>query len=330
MKKDNSVIWGALSGLFFIIIGVILVIAPHLLKYIEVDGFNIQEIIKDEQTLPFGILFIVLGVVWEIGLLIVSICKKYCIISIFWQNKIESYKCSIFKHMKIHEYETPPPAETVLQELNTALYNMHKAVDKNEINTNKDYIFYGIAQIPFIFELGMSYGNDAKKYSFGHYFKRDKNNKLKLLLCGKRRKPLLVHFIDKQSKDLIVSVATSFPMDEITDECFQNKSLLCIESPEKGVDIINNISTLNQWAEQICDAIRNCVIENGINKVHLFLNTSSSMVFKLGTMLSNNYDPHILVYHYSKNSTVNRPWYLDTKGKKIYRTASTIANKSGK
>ena len=247
---------------------------------------------------------------------------KRCVISIFWGEKLTTKLPIEMKTVKMrHEYITPSRDNHTLQDLKGGLVTMINNANNNNISAFNHYYFYGIAQIPFIFRLGMQYGNNSKNYALAHYFKRDSFSKLKILRWGRKTESLKVSFADKKSQDLVVSIATSFPMDDISNDIlFRDKSILSIESTTNNVDIISNQSIMNQWADQISREIRKYVKEYSIKKVHLLLNTSSEMVFKLGTMFANNYDPDMNIYHYSLKDKIKRPWYLDTKKDTIEKT----------
>ena len=316
-------------SIIFIIFGLLIILFPSLVNYFDWPIFNVDKIVSSKYRIIFGSIICIIAVIFF--LFEYRSVHKIALIIIdgFDGQKLEEYRYHGIKKIDVHRY-TLECNKTNRDEISNVVINIDHDFEKYMYGQVYDeFIFEGISLIPFVFYLGMKYGDDNKKYSFIHSFRKRKNDLRKLKKTNKKESVNLIVNDEKMncaSKDLIVKVATSFPMNENMDDYFKNMDVLSINSSKYGVDIIDNETLLDNWANQIINEIRK--YSDKYDKIHLFLNTCTCMVFKLGTILNNNYDTCIKVYDYNRKSSILRPWSISNKDyKKVNRIVMTPKRK---
>lgn len=302
------------TAMFFVFL--ICLFYPEVAKFISPGPLNLENIVASKNAKIILISACILLGIWDIKILYCNLIV--CIIRVdgLDNTTIPKYKL-ITRRTEEHYYRINLDSNNK-KDISNQLIIINNQFNENKSNENYlRYIFYGVAPIPFIFYLGSLYGDDCKKYDFIHPFRKKKNGTYKLKKCKKQYSNLkiITDEMCNNSKELIVKVTTSFQMNENLDAAFIGMDVLKIYSNTFDVDNIDSVTVLEQWSKEIVDCIRK--YGEKYDMIHLFLNTSTCMTFKLGTMLTNNYDNKIKVYHYNRKGTITRPWAILFSGNKV-------------
>lgn len=288
------------AAVILILLGICSIIFPELLRYIEVDYINLFLIIHDYPIIRFffGGSLIVVGIV----LLVIKPAKVYCMKS----NDI------------VDALPTLPIGFSCEKELDLKTTNISRETLKNAINDVRNFTrhintskvdkpcFFSICDIPLIVKAGYLIGDGTHSVRYLHYIR----NKGKCVEIKGNDGDLKFssNFVDKGSKQLLVTLSTSFTIKtDNLNKRFSDMNLLCIESNNVDVDSITKLNDLNRFCDFAVEKIREKSADT--NSVHLLLATSSSVAFAIGQRISNTMDRPTIVYQF-ENSNVkdNRPW----------------------
>lgn len=185
-----------------------------------------------------------------------------------------------------------------------------------DCDSNTELLYYGIAHTPLIFRAGFQVGDEGSvrllhKYRNDQSFFREISSDPDTLSV--RIEPVKVQNT-KSSKEMLVVISTSLQIKPDDLLCFQCHNVCCelhFEMKEKsmyGFDSVVSYATMARLKTDILREIRENVISNGIQKIHLVLSTSSDFTFALAQGFSKNHDPEIVVYHYDRNANIKYPW----------------------
>lgn len=186
---------------------------------------------------------------------------------------------------------------------------------KKYIKENKDadsiFGFAGIGHTPLIFRAGYK-GGDENYFNLFHKYRNAEEFKfLKKIDNSSLYESLEVSksAVDNNSEEIIVILETTFEVKnhELNLLNPNNKNIIRFSLENKGFDVINNRTQIDEYVTLINTEIREFVKDNKIKLVHMALSTSAAMTFALGMSMSNNYDVKTIVYHYEKGY----PWGID-------------------
>lgn len=204
------------------------------------------------------------------------------------------------------------------KELDLKTTNISRETLKNAINDVRNFTrhintskvdkpcFFSICDIPLIVKAGYLIGDGTHSVRYLHYIR----NKGKCVEIKGNDGSLKFssNFVDKGSKQLLVTLSTSFTIKtDNLNKRFSDMNLLCIESNNVDIDSITKLNDLNRFCDFAVEKIREKSAD--ANSVHLLLATSSSVAFAIGQRISNTMDRPTIVYQF-ENSNVkdNRPW----------------------
>lgn len=288
------------AAVILILLGICSIIFPELLRYIEVDYINLFLIIHDYPIIRFFI-----GgslVVASIILLVIKPAKVYCMKS----NDI------------VDALPTLPIGFSCEKELDLKTTNISRETLKNAINDVRNFTrhintskvdkpcFFSICDIPLIVKAGYLIGDGTHSVRYLHYIRH--KGKCVEIKGNDGNLKFSSNFVDKGSKQLLVTLSTSFTIKtDNLNKRFSDMNLLCIESNNVDVDSITKLNDLNRFCDFAVEKIREKSADT--NSVHLLLATSSSVAFAIGQRISNTMDRPTIVYQF-ENSNVkdNRPW----------------------
>ena len=198
--------------------------------------------------------------------------------------------------------------------MNCLVYRQDLEIKKfsNKMNSNFKYGYLGISHTPLIVRAGNVLGDGIKlvpfhkKRGYDFYSILNKDTDFPKLKIKKE-------YINSESNELIVTIATSFEIQEYQIEEFDinNKSLIMFESEKLGVDIILSEVQLEEYVEYILIKIRELIKNNNIQRTHFCISSSVFLQFFLGQRLSNTYDREIIIYHFNapKSEEYNHVYY---------------------
>lgn len=184
-----------------------------------------------------------------------------------------------------------------------------------------ELFYYGIAHIPLIFRAGFQIGDEGKVRLLHKYrneqaaFKEisTEADDFKIELTGN------TYCFNKAAKEMLVVVATSFPVSSADLEVFRNNEIgyeLRFEMNSQsfyGVDSVVSYAVMNRLRTGILNHIRKIVASDNIEKIHLVLSTSSDFTFFLSQGFSKYHDPEIIVYQYERSNPQKYPWGISNK-----------------
>lgn len=310
------------KGLFFyLLIAISLICFPKAINYFSGTNIDLSEIVANGWNIIAGILVLI----YVLIMFCVNIFKvrKICIIKIDGlKGKTLKEETIVLLAQKQNDFYTINCGRFDEDDLNKAVTKLiykNEFYNERKINCDK-HIFYGVSYTPFIFLLGILYGNVNKKYEFYHYFRPSlSETKFKKLKKTKETK-YKINIIDndKKSSEIVISLSTSLKIGDDIGPVFNDLRHIRIESEVFHFDTLNNKSKMNFYAEKVVETIRK--FQNDYEKIHLLLSTSTEITFLLGTLLSTNYDKNINVYHYDKENPIKYTWSIGSKTKKISMT----------
>lgn len=132
-------------------------------------------------------------------------------------------------------------------------------------------------------------------------------------LRGKEKHP------DNTSKEMLVVIATSFPVSDDDLAVFRNNGIgheLLFGMEDKtmyGFDAVDSYAVMNRLRIGILGKIREITTNYGIEKIHMVLATSSDFTFFLSQAFSKYHDPEIIVYQYERSNPIKYPWGISNK-----------------
>ena len=289
-----------ISGVLLILLGVCTIIFPELLQYISWNYINLTLVLQEYPRIrnSIGILCIVVG----LPLLLINTAKVYCMTS----NDIiaELPKLPIgFSCEKKIELKTTNISEETLKNAINDVNNFARDINISKVHKP---CFFSICDIPFIVKMGYLIGDGTHSIRYLHYV-RSKGKCIEI----KRNNGNLEFFsnyIDKGSKELLVTLSTSFTINTpALNDKFLDMNLLHIETKNINVDSIIKSNDLNRFCDFAIETIREKSAT--VNNVHLLLATSSSVAFAVGQRLSSTMDRPTIVYQFeNSNISDNRPW----------------------
>lgn len=289
-----------ISGVLLILLGVCTIIFPELLQYINWNYINLTLVLQEYPGIrnSIGILCIVVG----LPLLLINTAKVYCMTS----NDIiaELPKLPIgFSCEKELELKTTNISEETLKNAINDVNNLARDINISKVHKP---CFFSICDIPFIVKMGYLIGDGTHSIRYLHYV-RSKGKCIEI----KRNNGSLEFFsnyIDKGSKELLVTLSTSFSINTpALNDKFLDMNLLRIETKNINVDSIIKLNDLNRFCDFAIETIREKSAT--ANNVHLLLATSSSVAFAVGQRLSSTMDRPTIVYQFeNSNINDNRPW----------------------
>lgn len=184
-----------------------------------------------------------------------------------------------------------------------------------------ELFYYGIAHIPLIFRAGFQIGDEGKV----RLLHKDRNEQSVFKEISVEADNYTIelkgHYdsCNKASKEMLVVVATSFPVSSKDLEVFKNNNIghelrfeMCNPSLY-GVDSIFSYALMNRLRTGILNKMREIVSSANIEKIHLVLSTSSDFTFFLSQGFSKYHDPEIIVYQYDRSDSQKYPWGVSNK-----------------
>jgi len=183
-----------------------------------------------------------------------------------------------------------------------------------------ELFYYGIAHIPLIFRAGFQIGDEGKV----RLLHKDRNEQSVFKEISAEVDNYTIelkgHYdsCNKASKEMLVVVATSFPVSSKDLEVFNNNIghelhfEMCNPSLY-GVDSIVSYALMNRLRTGILNKMREIVSSANIEKIHLVLSTSSDFTFFLSQGFSKYHDPEIIVYQYDRSDSQKYPWGVPNK-----------------
>lgn len=285
-----------------IILGILSMICPKLLRYIEVDYINLFQIIQDYPSAHFfiGGILVVTGIV----LFIIKPTKVYCMKSNDIVDALPALPIGFSCEKELDLKTTNISRETIKNAIND-VHNFAREISTSKVE--KPYVF-SICDIPLIVKAGYLIGDGTHSIRYLHYIRHKgkcikiKGNDGNLKFSSK--------YTDKGSEKLLVTLSTSFIIKTDTlNNKFYDMNLLCIEIAKVDVDSIIKLNDLNRFCDFALEEIREKSAD--ANSVHLLLATSSSVAFAIGQRISNTMDRPMIVYQFeNSNINDNRPWGL--------------------
>ncbi len=221
------------------------------------------------------------------------------------KHEIKSYKLNLSREMNsIKKYD----------EISKIILIQDREIEKfknQKIDDDSILGFAGIGHTPLIFRAGYKIGDDTyfnlfHKYRDGEEFKYlskiDETSLYESLKISKFNP-------EKYSDELIVILETTFEVKkhELSLLNPDNKNIIRFSLENKGFDVINNRTQIDEYVNLINTEVRQLVKENNIKVVHMILSTSAAMTFALGISMSSHYDANTIVYHYQNCY----PWGID-------------------
>ncbi|KJS21836.1 MAG: hypothetical protein VR72_08545 [Clostridiaceae bacterium BRH_c20a] len=182
---------------------------------------------------------------------------------------------------------------------------------KREEHTNVNY--YGLASVPFTMLLGYCI-SDKYKTTFNEW---DNNRKKWVRLTTDNNYPQIEvkskYGLNKDSRvgDLIIRVNFT---TEVMDEHIENLDLeslnvidFGVTKPERG--LIKSEAQIVKYQEKFRNLLDdiNAYYPN-IKRLHVFMSAQPSIVFSLGSKISERMDAEVIVYEHSKKGSIRYPW----------------------
>src|SRR5690606_38479666 len=98
--------------------------------------------------------------------------------------------------------------------------------------------------------------------------------------------------VSGDSDELIVILETTYEVKnyELSLLNPDNKNIIRFSLRNKGVDVINNRTQIDEYVNIINSEVRKLVKEDRIKLVHMVLSTSVAMTFALGMSMSNHHN----------------------------------------
>lgn len=184
-----------------------------------------------------------------------------------------------------------------------------------------ELFYYGIAHIPLIFRAGYQIGDEGKVRLL-HKYRNEQSVFKEISTEADNFKIELIGYprcFNKAAKELLVVVATSFPVSSDDLTVFRNNEIgyeLRFEMKDQvlhGVDAIDSYAVMNRLRTGILSHIREVVASENIEKIHLVLSTSSDFTFFLSQGFSKYHDPEVIAYQYERSNAQKYPWGISSK-----------------
>ncbi|KOY65395.1 SAVED domain-containing protein [Clostridium sporogenes] len=175
--------------------------------------------------------------------------------------------------------------------------------------SNSDYYGYmGISHTPLILRAGNKIGDGVDfilfhKERYKNYYQQLNDNELYPKLN-------IEETINPNSKELLVTIATSFPIKDYQLEILnpKNKNLLKFMSDELDIDILLSRKQLEEYVHMILHEMRSFIANNRINKIHMVISSSVALTFALGQRISCSYFPEVIIYNFDISNKKYYTW----------------------
>ena len=235
-----------------------------------------------------------------------------------FSNALSGYDDTLLNGYTVQEFDVDLVKQMKDQNIETAISRQDRIIKKIKASCDEytELFYYGIAHIPLIFRAGFQIGDEGKtrllhKYRNGTgQFKEISTENDEFIRCLDPQKKVY----NNNSKEMLMVVATSFPVSNQDLEAFHQNNIRCelrLEMRDKtmyGVDAIESYGQMERLRSPIMSEMRDMVSQYSIERIHLVLSTSSDFTFYLAEGFSEHHDPEIIVYQYERNSDVKYPW----------------------
>lgn len=281
--------------------------------------------------LPFFEYIVVKILVWIVFILlfILSVSKailrpKAIVIShSTFSNTQSSYDGSIAKGLLVDQRDINLVDSMRKQDIVEAIRTQDRLVSGilRDCDEYTELFYYGIAHIPLIFRAGYQIGDEGKVRLLHKY----RNEQSVFKEISTEADNFMIELIgyprcfNKAAKELLVVVATSFPVSPEDLSVFRNNKIgyeLRFEMKDQalyGVDSIDSYAVMNRLRAGILSHVREIVASENIEKIHLVLSTSSDFTFFLSQGFSKYHDPEVIVYQYERSNAQKYPWGISNK-----------------
>lgn len=276
----------------------------------------------------FGILFIVIAlVIYKITIFDQKVPKKKPIT--IYHNSVEEITTTNTQNENCYEIDLCRDLRTKNKsDVERALEEQYeKTLAIKDIIKNYEHSFVtycGLASIPFTLLLGYCISD---KYNI-NYCEWDNNRKEWIPLTNSPAYPSIKIFskfnIEKNTTKGDIIIRASFTQ-QITDDDINPLNINAlniidfqIEHPCRG--IINSTLQVEDYQNAFRKLLDNINTHYpNINRIHMFISAQPSLVFAIGSKISERMDPDIIVYEYSNKSTPKYQWgiKLSKYGKSI-------------
>ncbi|WP_053955762.1 SAVED domain-containing protein [Inediibacterium massiliense] len=312
-------------------------IAKPVLNAIEIDDIkcilvtmeNLSKLAIEKNMSIRKIAWAVL-IIDIIGIVIVSISKRMVnkqskkkTLKLIEHKSLNNMIISVYSKI-LSQYNIESLSIDLEQEMNKeqlSRMDIQYAVKKQDeliknylgnMSNKYQYGYTGIAHTPLIFRLGYQIGDETRFLLFHknrneEYFKQLEEEVGVWNINVEKEK------LDDGSKELLVSIATTFEISDEQLEVFNidEINLIKFKTSNLGFDVIQNRKQIDKYVNNIMTKIRSIVNQQKIEKIHLVISSSVAFTFALGQAISNHYDPEIIIYHYDRNNERRYPWGIN-------------------
>lgn len=188
----------------------------------------------------------------------------------------------------------------------------------NSFDKYTELAYYGIAHIPLVFRAGFQVGDEGNVRLLHKY--RNHQSEFKEISNEPDNGDVNLQYrlltTAGSSKEMLVVIATSLPVVSGDLVAFHCGNELYIEMEDKsmyGFDAVDSYAAMNRLRSGILGKIRETVVKNNIERIHLVLATSSDFTFFLAQGFSKTHDPEIIVYQYERSNPQKYPWGISNK-----------------
>ena len=240
-----------------------------------------------------------------------------------FSNTQSSYDGSIAKSLLVDQRDINLVDSMRKQDIVEAIRTQDRLVSGilRDCDEYTELFYYGIAHIPLIFRAGYQIGDEGKVRLLHKY----RNEQSVFKEISTEADNFMIELIgyprcfNKAAKELLVVVATSFPVSPEDLSVFRNNKIgyeLRFEMKDQalyGVDSIDSYAVMNRLRAGILSHVREIVASENIEKIHLVLSTSSDFTFFLSQGFSKYHDPEVIVYQYERSNAQKYPWGISNK-----------------
>lgn len=279
--------------------------------------------------------------------ILLSICKHFMhrkavvLKHSTFSNALSSYDDTILEGYNVQEFDIDLVNHMNDHNIVTAISRQDRIIKKLKNNCDEytELFYYGIAHIPLIFRAGYQVGDEGQTRLLHKY--RNETTQFKEISTD--HDDYSIRFDQHQkiqnndSREMLMVIATSFPVSSQDLAVFREKNMRCelqCEIHERtmyGVDSIESYDKMYKLKNQVLQEMRSMVAQYNIERIHLVLSTSSDFTFFLAESFSAYHDPEVVVYQYERTSAEKYPWGISNKAAPadavIFNTFSTLNNK---
>lgn len=232
-----------------------------------------------------------------------------------------NYKIVDSETLDLTEYIKPDTLDSTL--IIKCIKEQDRLIESINFNSNSStFAYMGIAHIPLVARMGYQIGDENNYIMFEN--RKTSNNGFHPLIYGCFFPKLIL--IDKitnsNSEELIITIGVTFPVkDHEVPFDLNNYNVLKFELQGLKTlgqyhDIITSNNQLDNYRELIRTEKDIAIKETMIKKIHIFCAAPTSLVFTIGSMISDTHDPDVIIYHYIHSNAPNYyPWGIDLKEK---------------